>query len=138
MQSICIEKADQSSDRQRLSYWFNGVGEDEDDSLRRDPYSSFWNANYTPPELIPHMGFNPEMVQEFGLLISGNGTHRICAEEVQDYYVIPSYPHTKREGIATFVHCGEPLLPDNPTDNNIRAAFTKIKDQIEFDYAGRG
>ncbi|ORY59939.1 uncharacterized protein BCR38DRAFT_412156 [Pseudomassariella vexata] len=55
-----------------------------------------------------------------------------------DYYVIPSYPHTKKEGIATFVHCGEPLLPDNPTDNNIRVAFTKIKDQIEFDYAGRG
>ncbi|ORY68357.1 uncharacterized protein BCR38DRAFT_471936 [Pseudomassariella vexata] len=82
MQSICIEETDQSSDRQRLSYWLNGVGEDEDDSLRCDPYSSFWNANYTPPELIPHMGFNPEMVQEFGL-ISGNGTHRICAEEVR-------------------------------------------------------
>ncbi|ORY59161.1 uncharacterized protein BCR38DRAFT_412871 [Pseudomassariella vexata] len=118
------------SDNEKLILWFNGVTQDED--TEQGSYSCQWDI---PSEAIPYMGFSPEMIENFGLIISSNGRQRVQVHQIEDYYILPVYPHTHSTGIATFVHVAKPLLPDNPTPQEISAAFTKIKTQIEFSLA---
>ncbi|ORY59327.1 uncharacterized protein BCR38DRAFT_413020 [Pseudomassariella vexata] len=115
------------SDNEKLILWLNGVTQDED--TQQGLYSSQWDI---PSEAIPYMGFSPEMIENFGLIISSNGRQRVQVHQIEYYYILPEYTHTRSTGIATFVHVAKPLLPDNPTPQEISAAFTKIKTQIEF------
>lgn len=56
----------------------------------------------------------------------------IAVEEVLDLLITPDYPFTGPNGVATFVHITEPLLPEEPEEQEIRDAFLKVKNQVSI------
>lgn len=120
-----------------VAMWLNNIGTLADnDVFAEEDDTEEGNHIYgheVGPDMIPYMGFHPESIQDHGLLVTSNGRSRVTVREIIDVLYVPEYPFTDPEGVGTFVHISEPLLREGATEAEIRGAFLKIKDQIQFD-----
>lgn len=115
-----------------VANWLNAADSDDSDSEEGAEAAPIYGRTLGLNE-IPYMGFNPESIAAFGLIISSNHRTTISVEEVYDVLATPEYPITALNGAATFVHFTGRFIPEPVNEQSIRGAFGRIKNQIQFD-----
>jgi hypothetical protein len=68
------------------------------------------------------------MFTEFGAVISSNGRSKVSVAEVIDHLTMPEYPATSENGIAHFIHSGNPIQSDEMSA--IREGFTSEMSKV--------